>query len=427
MEYQKIANLIDDNTLNQPSKFRTRNWIEINDESRGVYNVNSQIKFKTTMLKSSLCDYSDAFILVKGTISINNTAAQGVAANYTDKKVIFKNCAPFTNCISEINNTQIDNAKDIDIVMPMYNLIEYSDNYAKTTGSLWQYCKDIPARDNDEIIAFDENNLTDSFKFKRKITGETGNDGTKDIEIIVPLKYLSNFWRTLEMPLINCEVNLILTWSSTVIAANQAATFTITDTKLYVPVATLSTQESTKFLQQLKSGFKRVINWNKYLSKPELLAQNPNLNHLVEPSLQGINKLFVLAFENYNDRKSDEEYYLPTVEIKDYNIVINGENFFDQPIKNNKITYDNIRKIATGQGDDYTTGCLLDYPYFTNTYKMIAGDLSKQQALDADPRAIQQINFTANLDRAGNTRVYFILEEAKETILVFSQGTVKVL
>ena len=432
MECQKIANLIDD-ASNQPSKFRTRNWVEINDESRGAYNVNSQIKFKTTMLKSTLYDYSDAYILVKGTISVNNTAAQGAAANNTNKNVIFKNCAPFTNCISEINNTQIDNAKDIDIVMPMYNLIEYSDNYAKTTGSLWQYCKDIPALDaNNEITNFTEDNLTDSFKFKAKIIGGTENGGTKDVEIMVPLKYLSNFWRTLEMPLINCEVNLILTWSSTCVlistnVQNQAATFAITDTKLYVPVVTLSTQENTKFFQQLKSGFKRVINWNKYLSKPELLAQNPNLNHLVEPSFQGVNRLFVLAFENDDNRTVDDGYYLPTVEIKDYNIMINGENFFDQPIKNNKVTYDNIRKIATGQGDDYTTGCFLDYPYFANTYKMIAVDLSKQQALDADPRAIQQINFTANLDRAGNTRVYFILEEAKETILDFSQGTVKVL
>ena len=126
MEYQKIGNLIDD-TSNQPSRFRTRNWVEINDKSRGAYNAASQIKFKTTMLKSSLCDYSDAYILVKGTISVNNTAAEGAAANNTNKKVIFKNCAPFTNCIREINNTQIDNAKDIDIVMPMYNLIEYSD------------------------------------------------------------------------------------------------------------------------------------------------------------------------------------------------------------------------------------------------------------------------------------------------------------
>ena len=433
MESQKIANLIDDDASNQPSKFRTRNWVEINDESRGVYNVNSQIKFKTTMLKSSLFVYNDAYILVKGTISVNNTAAAGAAPNNTNKKLIFKNCAPFTNCISEINNTQIDNAKDIDIVMPMYNLIEYSDNHAKTTGSLWQYCKDIPALNaNDEIIIFVDGNTTDSFNFKVKITGRTRNGGTKDVEIMVPLIYFSNFWRTLEMPLINCEVNLILTWSSTCVLIatsipNQNATFAITDTKLYVPVVTLSTQENTKFFQQLKSDFKRVINWNKYLSKPELLAQNPNLNHLVEPSFQGVNRLFVLAFENDDDRTSDDQYYLPTAEIKDYNIMINSENFFDQPIKNRGVTYDNIRKIATGQGNDYTTGCLLDYPYFANTYKMIAVDLSKQQALDADPRAIQQINFTANLDRAGNTRVYSILEEAKETILDFSQGTVKVL
>ena len=203
--------------------------------------------------------------------------------------------------------------------------------------------------------------------------------------------------------------------------------FKITDTNLYVPVVTLSTQENTKFLQQLKSGFKRVINWNKYLSKTELLAQNPNLNHLVEPSFQGVNRLFVLAFEGDDNRTAHDSYYLPTVEIKDYNIMVNGENFFDKPIKNNRVTYENIRKVATGQGDDYTTGCLLDCSYFADTYKMIAVDLNKQQALDADPRAIQQINFTANLDRAGNTRVYFILEEAKKTILDFSQGTVKLL
>ena len=146
---------------------------------------------------------------------------------------------------------------------------------------------------------------------------------------------------------------------------------------------TLSAQENTKFLQQLKSGFERVINWNKYLSKPELLRRKPNLNHLVEPRFQGVNRLFVLAFQNDDDRTIDNLYYLPTVEIKDYNIMINGENFFDQPIRNNKVTYENIRKIATGQGDDYTTGCLLDYQYFLDTYKRIAVDLSKRQALEA--------------------------------------------
>ena len=155
--------------------------------------------------------------------------------------------------------------------------------------------------------------------------------------------------------------------------------------------------------------------------------RNPNLNHLVEPSFQGVNRLFVLAFENDTQRTSAKGYYLPDVEIKDYYIIINGVNLLDQPAKNNKVTYENMRKIATGKGDGYTTGCLLDYPYFTDSYKMIAVDLSKQQALDADPTANQKINFTANLDRAGNTRIYFILEEAKETKLDFSQGTVKVL
>ena len=167
------------------------------------------------MLRSSLCDYSDAYILVKGNISVNNTAAEGAAANNASKKVIFKNCASFTNCISKINNTQINNAQYVDIVMPMYNLIEYSNNYSKTSGSLWQYCKEIPAV---TIIDFTNTNTTDSFKFKTKITGQTDNDGRiGDVEIMILLKCLSNICRTLEMSLINCEVKLILTSSQIVL------------------------------------------------------------------------------------------------------------------------------------------------------------------------------------------------------------------
>ena len=198
-----------ENRSNQPSKFRTKKRVEIIDESRETYAVNKQIKFKTSMLRSSLCDCSDAYILIKGNITVNNTAAEGAAANNTNKKVIFKNCAPFTNCISKINNTQIDNAEYIDIVMPMYNLIEYSDNYSKTSGSLWQYCKEIPAVNNDgNIVDFNGANATDSFNFKTKITGQTDNNGRIDnVEVMVQLKYLSNFWRTIEMPLINSEVN----------------------------------------------------------------------------------------------------------------------------------------------------------------------------------------------------------------------------
>ena len=244
MEYQKIINLLD-NTSNQPSKFRTKNWVEINDESRGGYNVNSQIKFKTTMLKSSLCDYSDAYILVKGTITITGAGADAAArqADERDKGVIFKNCAPFINCKTEINNTEIDNAKDINIVMAMYNLIEYSDNYSKTSGNLWQYYKDEP---NDNLAN------SESFKSKIKITGKNSDDGnTKNVEIVLPLKQLSNFWRSLKMPLISCEVNLILTWLSTCVVTSSTGggRFKLTDTKLYVPVVTLSTQDNAKLLQ----------------------------------------------------------------------------------------------------------------------------------------------------------------------------------
>ena len=143
------------------------------------------------------------------------------------------------------------------------------------------------------------------------------------------------------MLLINFEVELILNWSSDCVIIytnvnNHFPTFTITETNLYVPVVTLSTQDNSKLLPQLKNGFKRTITWNKYLAKPELLAQNSNLNHLIEPSFQGVNRLFVLAFENDAQRTSNKRYYIPNVEIKDYNVMIDGKNFFDQPVKNNK-------------------------------------------------------------------------------------------
>ena len=199
-------------------------------------------------------------------MSVNNIAADGAAANNTNKKVMFKNCASFTNCISKINNTQIDDAECIDIVMPTYNLIEYSDSYSKTSRSLWQYCKEIPAINNNwGVVDFNDANATDSFNFKTKITGRADNNGRIDnVEIMAPLKYLSNFWRTLEMPLINCEIELILTWSVSCViistnVANQNPTFTTTETNLYVPVVTLSTQDNAKLLPQLKSGFKRKI------------------------------------------------------------------------------------------------------------------------------------------------------------------------
>ena len=188
MEYQKIANLLQNKVSlsesNNPSKFRTRNSVEINDESRGTY-TGIDIRFKATMLRSNLCDYADACILVKGTVAITGAGNNDPTkwADERDKGVTFKNCVPFTKCINRMNNTDIDNAQDIDIVMPMYNLIEYSDDYSKTSGRLWQYYKDDP-----------NNNITDSesFKFKVKITGET------NCAIKIFKHFLENSWNAID-------------------------------------------------------------------------------------------------------------------------------------------------------------------------------------------------------------------------------------
>ena len=227
MEYQKIKNLLDD-TINQPSKFRKRDWVEINGESNGRYN-NSNIRWSFD---------------------------------------------PFTNYITEINNAQVDDAYKIYVVMPMYNLIEHSDAYSNTLGRLWQYYRDETASDNNwNIIGFShDNNNSTWFKFKQKITGQTENSGIHDVQIIVPLNYLSNFWRTPEMPLINCEIILQLKWSRNCIIEvgmvnNKNTTYQINDIKHYVPVVTLSTQENIKLRKQLEYCFKRKINWNIYLAK----------------------------------------------------------------------------------------------------------------------------------------------------------------
>ena len=249
MEFQNIANLFDtafdDKDL---PRFITKKWIEVYDQSEKSYNVNKEIRTKTLMLRADLCDFSDAYIVVKETITSEKNANRNNDGH--NKPFVFKNNAPFINCISKINGALIDNPEDLDVVMPMYNLIEHDKNYRKTTRSLWNYYRDEP--DNDDI------RNSKSFKYKTSITGNTpNNDNTiTNAKIVVPLKHLSIFWRGLSILLINCEVSLILTWSknwvlthSTVVLAAQGnnpaiinpknATFQITGTKLYVPVVTL--------------------------------------------------------------------------------------------------------------------------------------------------------------------------------------------
>ena len=394
------------------------------------------------MLRSDLCDYSDAYIVVKGTITVTDPNN----ANY-DKKLAFKNNAPFTSCISKINNTLMDNAKDLDIVIPMYNLLEYSKNYRKTTESLWTYYRDEP---NSSIGGRNDNvnySIKDSksFDYKTSITGKSkGINRTKDVEIVEPLKYVSNFRRTLDMPLINCDINLILTWSEKCVLTSKVtidavpaqegnpataavdnptnATFKKEDTKLYVPVVTLSTKNVTNFLEQLKSGFKRTIKWNKYRSEMTNQTKTNHLNYLIDPTFTKVNRLFVLSFENEEDRTSFSKYYVPKVEIKDFNVLIDGKSFFDVPVKNKEEAYEKIMSIS--KNNDYTTGNLLDYEYFSKHYKLIAINLSKQIELD-NPDLRQQINFIGKLEDDKGT-MFFIIEKLEETTFEFSQNSVSI-
>ena len=336
-----------------------------------------------------------------------------------------KNNAPFISCISKINGILIDNAEDLDIVMSMYNLLEYSKNYRKTTGSLFNYYRNEPNSGAVGIIHYSIKD-SESFNYKTSITGklEGNNAEQDDIEIAVPLKYLSNFWRTLDVPLINCEISLTLSWSQhfvvnpPIVAINNptGATFKITNCKLYVPVVTLSAEEDNKLLDQLKSRFKRTVKWNKYRSEISNQIANNNLNYLIDPKFNNVNRLFALSFENEDDRTTFSKYYVPKIEIKDYNVLTDGKPFFEIPVKNKEETYEAI--IEMSKNNDYTTGNLLDYEYFKDNYKLIAIDLSKQTELE-DTDLEQQINFIGKLEN--NATMFFIIEKKEETTFDFSK------
>ena len=377
------------------------------------------------MLRSNLCDYSDAYILVTGTITVTAPGANNDANNIRDKRnrpVILKNNASFVSCITRINGELIEDVDDLDIVMPMYNLLEYRKNYRKTIGSLYNYYRDeLGGNDNNN----DNTVNSDTFRYKNKITGNTydadatipnpdpataavnprvanrnynvNENGKKEIELAISLKYLGNFWRALNIPLISCEVFLELKWNKNCVItslerrqgdagppvvrdnAPTGATLSITDCKLYVLVVTLPKDDEIKLLTNLNSGFKGKIIWNKFRSQMTTEEANNNLNVLIDPTFTNVNKLFVLAYRTANDRQSFSQFYLPNVMVKDYNVIIDKLAFFDLPIKTEEEAYEKI--IDIGRNNEDTTANLLDYNYFKKHYKLIAIDLSQQQVL----------------------------------------------
>ena len=328
----------------------------------------------------------------------------------------------------------------------MYNLHEYSKNYRKTTGILWNYYRDEPSS------TIGDNNIThsilnlESFDYKANFmeNGVTHDNLTKnDVKVVVRLKHLSNFWRHLDIPLINCEVELILTWFKNCVLIDKSireanygadpnvygidnsedATFKITDIKLHVPVVTLSKKDDIKLLEQLKTGLKRTIKWNKYRSQMSIQPQNNTLHYLIDPTFTNVHRLFVLSFPRNNNKDSKysfSNYYVPKVKVNDFNVLIDGKSFFDLPVKNDEEAYEKI--IDMSNNSHYTTGNVLDYAYYKKRCRLIAIDLSKQTKLK-DP---QQINFIGKLLRNTGATMFFIMEKSKETTFNFSQNSVTI-
>ena len=341
-------------------------------------------------------------------------------------RLALKNCAPFTKCNLEINDEHVDTAENLDIVMPMYNLIEYSDNYQDSSATLYQYKRDEPPEAN--AINDLTTNTSSSFKYKVKLLGNLVLDGATaklSVKVAVPLKYLSNFFKSLEMPLINCKIKLNLTWKKKCVLSADAgdAVFIINDTTMYVPVVTLSKEDNKDFNEQQNKGFQRSIYWNEYKTKEQDENADAN-NHKyinLDPSFQGVNRVFVMAYRradnNQPTKNEQRKYYLPRIDLKEYNVIIDGRNFYNNPIESNIEKYKELKKV-------YTTGSLLDFNYFDKNYRLVAVDFSKQKELDAGPRAIQQTEFKYMLST--NSTIYWVLEKSKETILEFCKGTVKV-
>ena len=269
MENQKIIKLLD--KIDTDSKhFATKKWYIINDENNTNYAVNKDtgadnpdtIKYDTRVLKPNLCDYAEEYILIDGTIR--------AAAADANTRLALKKFAPFTKCNLEINDEHVDTAEKLDITMPMYNLVEYSDNYQDSSATLYQYKRDEPPED-DAVADLTADNSS-SFKYKVSLLGNPVLDGNitkRSVKVVVPLKYLSNFFRLLEMPLINCKIILNLTWKKECVLSTDVvdAVFIINDTKMYVPVVTLSKEDNKDFIEQQNKGFQRSIYWNEYKTK----------------------------------------------------------------------------------------------------------------------------------------------------------------
>ena len=369
-------------------------------------------------MRNDLCDFNDASIVITGKITVTSPEND---ANKHNRKVSLKNSAPFFNCTLKINSQLIEDAQDLDIVIPMYSLLYYSKNFRKTTGCFWNYYPDKPKSGHDDNVNLIQRIIypikgSESFNCKTKLVGNVPGVAhpadvddiervLEDIKIVVPLKnyHQSNFMFNLDFLLINSEIKLILKWTEVCVLTEKATRefkaaedgppaldevpainrqknlkFSVIDCKLYVPVVTLQTEYQNQLYKDLKTGISIDFKWNKYRSEMINQTTTNNLNFLIDPTFNNVNRLFVLAFSNEEDRRSFLKYYTPTVEIKDYNVIIDGEPFFEILIKNKKETYKVITELI--RNELLSPGNEFNFNYFSEHYKLIATDLSKKKS-----------------------------------------------
>ena len=426
--YNKINNLIGNNDLF--SKYIEKNYVEIFPLNNN-FNSNKPTWFKTSILRNSICDYADSYIIVTANFKLisnfntgnANEILQGKRLRVRNKNISFKNIAPFLKCIDKINGVEIDNAEDLDIVMNMYNLIEYSNNLTKTYESLFNFSRE---EKNDQALSSVNSK---SFKFKTSIYGKSPNDDsintTNEKKIVIPLKHLSRFFRKLNIPLINFEIELILSYEEScalvgVSNNNPLSTdFKIGDAKLYILVLKLNKNAEIKLYELMKNGFEKEIKWYRYECNIIKENNNNNLNVLIDPLVKNVNGLFVLGYSINNDNNDNRyvfnDYYLPKLFSNECNMLVNNSPIYSIPISDKKELYEKI----VNKFDNMSGNCFDEYFRDNFVIHMFdLGDYSKNENI--------QINFIGKIIGENNGMNMYILEKITTTTFKFNLNSLEI-
>lgn len=413
MDFTQINSLFSD--IGEIPKYVNKEYVEINDQNNGNYNTT--VKFSTRNLMNDLCDFANSYILIDG--RIEKTGGADYDAN-TDVAIKNGSNSLVQSCIVKINGTEIDHPTHNYLTFTVSNLLEYSDDFSRSIGEQYGYAKDAGAT-----------TANNTGHTKRKLFRGVVANGGFNMRVCLPLQYLSTFFRSLNFPLVNCELQLEINFRrdnsilrAAAIQAANAPQFTITNTQLVVPVVKLDANSNKKFYSLLQKGFKKSVNWGKQEVVEVAGDSTGQINYMVHSSFESIRRLIVLAIPEANwDNQTNVE--LPSTTITNVNVLLDGRIFYPRNITTDHQAYELLKEHFNNGGVDKNTGSQIGFNEWKTNYKIYALDLSRQEQLERDPRKSQEVRFKGTLP-AGNHKLIFILEKDKETVLNFSQSTVKV-